>query len=323
MSKIHLLHQIINDLKNTDNQEIKLEILDKYKNEQLIKRIIQISYNPWINLGLQDFKPTHTGKKFGMGISRFLHIVDDLIDGKLDDKEAKFAVNMAFIHIDDRDAEVFLAVLQQSLDLGLEIDTINKVWPMLIMSYPIRTATFGDITDYDIWPSAVQPISVGLRVNIIINDGKVEYRRKDGTILDWSHWDNQFLALSQGQGIVFDGHAVVAPNNKIESTDNEQVLNANEADIRFIFWDAIRFEGWKTGSDTRIGYNWRYNGIEHMILLALDKVENPCYDVLKAEMIGSKEQLQSYASQNKQFVIKDMSGTWSHGDTDQELIIVS
>ena len=60
-----------------------------------------------------------------------------------------------------------------------------------------------------------------------------------------------------------------------------------------------------------------------MILLALDKVENPCYDVLKAEMIGSKEQLQSYASQNNQFVIKDMSGTWSHGDTDQELIIVS
>ena len=323
MSKTHLLNKIINDIKLAETQQQKFEYLEKYKNEQLLKRVIQLGYNPWIDLGMKNFQPKHMGKQFGMGITRFLHIIDDLIDKKFDIQEAEFACNMAFIHIDSRDADAFLSLLKQDLDLGLDIETINKVWPSLIMSYPIRTATFGDITDYDIWPSAVQPVSVGLRINVIINDNKVEYRRKDGTIIEWSHWDNQLLALSQGQGIVFDGHAVVAPNNKIESTDNKQVLEADEADIRFIFWDAIRFEGWKTGSDTRIGYNWRYNGIEHMILLALDKVENPCYDVLKAEMIGSKEQLQSYASQNKQFVIKDMSGTWSHGDTDQELIIVS
>lgn len=323
MSKIHLLHQIINDLKNTDSQEIKFEILDKYKNEQLIKRIIQISYNPWINLGLQDFTPTHSGKKFGMGISRFLHIVDDLIDGKLDDKEAKFAVNMAFIHIDDRDAEVFLAVLKQSLDLGLELDTINKVWPGLIMIYPIRLATYGSIENFNTFPAAVQKLSEGLRVNVIVNDGKVEYRNKLGEKINWSKWNNQFLEFSQNQNIVFDGHAVVAPNNELLEVDNDKVLEADEEDIRFIFWDAIRFEGFIRGEDTRIGYNWRYNGIEHMILLALDKVKNPVYDILKAEMIGSKEQLKTYAEKNNTFVLKDMSNTWAHGDTDQELIIVS
>lgn len=323
MSKTHLLNDILTSLSETSDQHEKFEILEKYKHEKILKRVIKIAYNPWIDLGMQNFVPKHMGKKFGMGITRFLHIVDDLIEKRLDIKEAEFACNMAFIHLDDRDAQIFLDILNQNLNLGLEIDTINKAWPKLIMKYPLRSATFGDIDSITEYPVAVQKISQGLRVNIIVEDNKVMYKLKDGTDINWSMYDEQFINLAQNQSIVFDGHAVVADGNNIANTDNNTVLNADEKNIRFIFWDAIRMEGFRSGEDTRIGYNWRYNGIEHMMILAVDKNPNPVYDILKAEMVGSKEQLQDTITRYQSCVVKPMSSTWSHGETENEVIIYS
>lgn len=323
MSKTHLLNDILASLSETSDQNEKFEILEKYKHEKILKRVIKIAYNPWIDLGMQNFVPKHMGKKFGMGITRFLHIVDDLIDKKLDQKEAEFACNMAFIHLDSRDAQIFLDVINQKLNLGLEIETINRVWKNLIMSYPIRNAIFGDINSVTEYPVAVQTLSRGLRINIIVENETVLYKLKDGTSIDWSLWNDQFLALAQNQGIVFDGHAVVVKDGKIIETDNDAVLKANEEDIKFLLWDAITVAGFRSGEDTKIGYNWRYNGIEHMMLLAIDKVANPVYDILKAEMCGNEQHLTDTISRTGDCVVKLMSGTWAHGDTDQEIIIVS
>lgn len=323
MSKTHLLNDILTNLANASNQEQKLEILEKYKHEKILKRVIKIAYNPWIDLEMQHFVPKHMGKKFGMGITRFLHIVDDLIEKRLDIKEAEFACNMAFIHLDNRDAQIFLNILKQNLNLGLEVDTINIAWPKLIMKYPIRVATFGDIDTIEEYPVAVQKISQGLRVNVIVENNTVVYKQKDGTDINWSMHNEQFINLAQNQSIVFDGHAVVADGSNIADTDNDAVLNADEKDIRFIFWDAISMSGFRSGEDTRIGYNWRYNGIEHMMILAIDKNPNPVYDILKAEMVGSKKQLQDTINRYSSCVVKPMSATWSHGESDKEVIIYS
>ena len=322
MSKTHLLKEILDNLKEAETQQEKLEILNKYKHEKILKRVIKTAYNPWIDLGMQNFVPKHMGKKFGMGITRFLHIIDDLIDKKLDQKEAEFACNMAFIHLDDRDAQIFLDVINQKLNLGLEIETINLAWENLIMKYPIRQATYGDIDSIVEYPVAVQDLSIGLRINILVEDNKVEYKLKDGTSIDWSKWNSQFATLSQNQNIVFDGHAVVVKDGKIVATNNDAILDAHEQDIRFLLWDAVTFAGFRNGEDTKIGYNWRYNGIEHMMLLAMDKVQKPVYDLVKAEMCGNKEQLETTVK-GKNCVVKCMSGTWSHGETDKEIIIVS
>ena len=84
MSKQHLLAHIIDQLKETESQDLKYLLLEKYKNEKMLERIMSIAYNPWIDLKMQDFDTPKNGKKFGMGISKFLHIIDDIIDNKLD-----------------------------------------------------------------------------------------------------------------------------------------------------------------------------------------------------------------------------------------------
>ncbi len=56
------------------------------------------AYNPWIDFKLQTFTPKHSGKQFGMGISKFMHMFEEIIEGQLDTKDAEFGFNFAFLH---------------------------------------------------------------------------------------------------------------------------------------------------------------------------------------------------------------------------------
>ena len=322
MSKVHLLSQIITNLQQQTGQQGKYDLLSQYEKEAILKRVISIAYNPWINLEMQNFQPRRMGKKFGMSIPKFLHIIDDIIEDKFTQKEKEFSCQMAMMHINQTEADLFVKLITQDLDLGLTDETINKVWPGLIMSYPISYPGAGDYKSFNQFPAAVQPISRGLRVNIIIHKNKVSYKDKLGQdIKGWNIYDEQFINLAQGNNTVFDGHAVVSKGVEIVETDNQKVLEADPKDIRFMLWDVIRFDGFTKGEDTRVGYNWRHNGIEHMQILAIDKNKKPCYDLVRADLVGSKEQLELTVKKLKSCVIKALDGTWKQGIDNSQIII--
>ena len=322
MSKVHLLSEILGKLENFKTQEEKFELLSTYQKEPILKKILTIAYNPWIDFGMQDFTPKRHGKKFGMGLTKFLHLLTDIIDEKYSEKEKLFSCNMAMMHIDDRDANIFLKLLRQELELGLELETINRVWPGLIMIYPVSDPTPDDYKTFGFYPAAVQPISRGFRVNVIIHKDNVLYKDKLGNdIKGWEMYDEQFKNLAQSNSTVFDGHAVVANGTVIVETNNEKVLEAEPENIRFNFWDVIRYDGFIKGEDTRIGYNWRHNGLEHMCILAADKNKVPCYDIVKADLVGSDEQLELTVEKYKyKCVIKSLDGTWTHGEDPSQII---
>ena len=322
MSKVHLLSELLHKLEHFPTQEEKYNLLSKYDKEPILKTVISIAYNPWIDFGMQDFEPKRLGKKFGMGLTKFIHILYDIINEKYDDREKTFSCNMAMQHIDEREANTFLKLLRQDLNLGLELETINRVWPELIMIYPLSEPTPGDYKTFKTYPAAIQQISRGLRVNVIIHKGKVTYKDKLGNdIIGWEMYDEQFINLAQNNSTVLDGHAVVANGISIVETNNDKVLEADAENIRFVFWDVIRYDGFIKGEDTRIGYNWRHNGLEHMIILAIDKNPTPCYDVIKADLVGSDEQLEASVNKYKsKCVIKALDGTWIRGKDPTQII---
>ena len=325
MSKVKLLSELISKLEKLPDQESRFELLSTYQKESVFKQVINIAYNPWIDFGMQSFEPRKLGKQFGMGITKFLHILNDIINEKYDQREKEFSCQMAMQHIDARDAKLFVKLLRQELDLGLELETINRVWPKLIMIYPLSDPTPGDYKTFKSYPAAIQPISRGLRINVIVYKDKVTYKDKLGNDINgWEVYDEQFKNLAQSTSTVFDGHAVVASGTSIVETDNNKVLEADPENIRFIFWDVIRYDGFIKGEDSRIGYNWRHNGLEHMIILALDKNTVPCYDIVKADLVGSDEQLESSVNKYKsKCVIKSLEGTWVCGNDPSQIIYES
>ena len=103
---------------------------------------------------------------------------------------------------------------------------------------------------------------------------------------------------------------------------DEEILSSDDKDIKFILWDAIRYDGFVEGKDTRIGYNWRFNGLEHMMMLAIEKNPDPCYSVPKQHVCGSLEDAKKFIDEQQcSAVIKNLSGTWALGKTKDELFL--
>ena len=130
----------------------KYDILSQYEKEAILKRIVSI-VTTGIDLEMQNFEPRKMGKKFGMSIPKFLHIIDDMIDDKFTQKEKEFSCQMAMMHINQTEASLFVQLIKQQLDLGLTDETINKVWPGLIMSYPISYPSAGDYKSFNPFPA--------------------------------------------------------------------------------------------------------------------------------------------------------------------------
>lgn len=326
MSRTGLTAKISNSLIEAETQEAKQQILEKYQNETLIKRIIGYAYNPLIEFGMNDFVPRASGKQHGMGISKFLHIIEDIVKNKLDHAEAVFALNLALNHINEDEASILIGMVKKDIGWGLEVDTINAVWPDYIIDYPIQTPTeFND----DLFikfnePFVTQVLQKGLRINIVINGNKATFRDRTGKILSGfeSHAE-QFITLAQSGATVFDGVAVLVDENKnITSTDDEEILAAPKDSVRYILWDAIRYDGFVEGKDNRIGYNWRFNGLEHMMMLAIEKNPDPIYAAVQHKVTRDLKEVEQFMSDNKcDVVVKELSGTWRSGPSEHELLL--
>ena len=324
MTRTAIVSTIAEKLKQASTQQDKQGILSYYEKESLFKRILSYTHNPLIQFGLSDWQPKSlTGKLHGLGISKFMHIPEDIFQNKFTKDEAVFACNLAINHMNSEEVEMFVGMIRKDLDLGLEPSTINAVWPGLVPDYPLQTATEFHADTFATFgtPFAVQKMSSGLRVNIVVRGNVVEFRQSNGEFIrHWDQYTTQFSTLAQNGANTFDGHAVVVDEQScIISTDDQVVLSAPADSIRFIIWDVVRYDGFVQGQDQRIGYNWRFNGLEHMMFLAVDKNPLPCYRVPEHTVCDNLQQVQQFASGDT-VVLKNLAGTWAAGASTNELI---
>lgn len=307
MAKINITRTIYDKVIEAETQEAKQKILEYYKKESLFRRIVYFIYHPLIDFGMKDFQGGN-GKLDGMGISKFMHIIDDLVNGKLNREEAEFSSKIALNHINQLEAPVLRDVLTKTDNMKLEFDTINNVWPFLIIKYPVNEPAtyYNDIEKDFYWPAIAQENVSGEHVHILVRGDMCEFKNMKGeTIHELDICADQFKILAQSQHTVFDGAWV-----KVKGQD------------RFILWDAIRFDGFAKGVENRMGYNWRYNGLQHMCMLAKEKTPKPIYDLPKAISVNSLDEARQFGLKVKSdLVVKCMSSEWHSGVNTKQVFI--
>ena len=320
-----LTAKIFNSLKEATDDQERFEILDKYSYDLLVKTTISYIYNPMIDFGLEDFKPQQTGKLHGMGLSKFMNIPQEILELKLTSEESAYKCNLALQHINDEEADIFINIVTKNPAYGLTKELINDVWPGLIpnhiLSYPTEYTADKEITiDF---PCAIQKISNGLRVYIIVRGNSVEFRNKHGELIkQFNTYAHQFSKLAQNGNVVFHGHAVKVDDdmNKLTASD-EEILATDEDHTKFILWDVVKYEGFVKGLDNHLGYNWRYNGLEHMMYLAVESNPTPCYAPVVQAVVGDIKQVMDFAERMNGGIVKNFSGAWCSGSNPDELLI--
>jgi len=309
MSKVTMIRYIADKIINAETQKEKQEILERYKSDTLFKRVLYYTYNPMIVFGMDNYNPTlrEKGVEDGMGISKFMHIPEDVYQNRLDEDEARFACNLVFSHINRDEAELFLSMLKKENLLNLEISTINAVWPELIPEYPVQYPNEYSEENKEIikFPAVIQPYLNGKRVNIVVRNNIVEFNDSDGKqISGLERYGSEFSTLAQNNNTMFDG------------------IYIEGDEIPFTIWDVIRYDGFVKGSDNRLGYNWRFNGFEHMMMLAHEHNPAPCYKGAMSKLVNSWIEVeQAQKELPVTFIIKSLDSIWKNGTNELTMIV--
>jgi hypothetical protein len=309
---------IIEALLAANTASTKVDVLLKYDKSKLLKRIISLAYHPLKKFRLDNYKTRHEsmGKEGGMCISKYVHILDDILHDKLSPSDARYACDLAMININsDNEAMLFYGIVKETDPLNLTVDIINKAWPNFIPVYPLSKPS-EEFSDGFIWPAVAQRCVGGVRVNVTVYNGIVEFRLSNGDLIHgFELCAIQFINLAHQSNIVYDGVAILVENEVQVKAALEDILSADPANVRFVLWDSLRYDyGYINGEDNRIGYNWRFNGLEHMMILAQPLNPKPCYQLPEYQMVSNVDEASVYSNDlGTDIIVKSLSGTWHAG----------
>lgn len=316
-----MINTILNELGATSSRLEKEAILDREKNNELLKKVFFLAYDPFTQF-YQRKIPSYMPAK-----SNQADTLDSVLDSLqvLSTREVTGNAAIEFLtkllsSLTSEDADVLERVIKKDLKCGASASTANKTWPGLIHEYPCMLCTPFDekIMKTFKFPAYAQLKMDGMRFNAIVKDGKCELRSRNGKEIDvLGNLEQEFIRLANGQNLVFDGELLINDKGVIldRQTGNGILNKAVKGTIKIdearkvhaTIWDVIAYEDFKRGSGNTT-YQTRFALIENMSLP--NKIH-----LVESKVVASLEEAQKifegYLLQGQEgIILKDMSGKW-------------
>ena len=129
---------IINQLRNESSTNGKLKILKDNKDNELLKKVLEYTYNPFKKYGVTEKVLIPTNEEFN-NIELF-QLLDLLSNSNINDSLRK-TVNSFLGSIQFKEErDLYVCMLLKDLKIGCNSKTINKVWKDLIPSFNVMLA---------------------------------------------------------------------------------------------------------------------------------------------------------------------------------------
>lgn len=285
------IFSIIQELKAEPSKNAKIEILKREKNNELLKRVIVATYNPYTQYYIKKI-PAYTpdAQDGWMTLDNALVMLEDFSERRITGNDAQEHLVEILESVSADDAQVVERIIKKSLDCGMTESTANKVWPKLVPTYPCLLAKSVDEKTIKrmTWPAYSQLKADGMRINAHVDyDGNVTLRGRSGKEVDLlGKLDAYTVELAKGTpylGCMFDGELVVRNDdgtimdrkkgNGILNKAIKGTISPEEADRVVIrVWDVITEDEFRAElSETP--YETRFNMVKHAVsTFTCDKV---------------------------------------------------
>lgn len=301
---INNIVKIINEIKMAGTPKAKKEVMMKYKEDELLKKIIYYTYNPYMKYGITkkmfakyepNSEPLPSDSLYGL--------LDELAASNINDSLRYRFVN--FLEIFPENIKTIMkGIAVKDLELGVSATTFNKVWPKLIPSFELQLAAKFDINLLD--PSEhifVTEKFDGIRCVCIINNGFVKFSTRQGKdikgLIDITNdieklgFDNMVL---DGE-LVFNGDAKDSGDRYNKTTKIVNSKMENKQNITFHIFDILSIDEFKAGESIDT-YRYRREKLEEIFdtdvikkapLLYTGKDHSKVAEILK-DMIAQKRE---------------------------------
>ena len=316
-----MIIDILNELASTSSRLEKEAILKREVNNELLKKVFFLAYDPFTQFyqrKIPAYEKNNTAH--AASLESMLPSLNDLSSRSVTGNAAIDRLTSILEVVCGAESEVIERIIKKDLKCGASESTANKIWPGLIHEYPCMLCTPFDqkIVDKFSFPAYAQLKMDGMRFNAIVKDGKCEFRSRNGKEIQLlGYLEMEFLTLSGGQDVVFDGELLVMVEGSIldRQTGNgilnkavKGTISSSEAQlVCATVWDVIDYETFKIGKG-KLSYQTRFSVLESMSLPR--KVR-----LVESRVVASFEEAQKifeeYLAQGQEgIILKDMSGVW-------------
>lgn len=234
-----MILDILNELAKTDSTNEKKAIMNREKDNELLKRVFRMTYSRRLNYGIKKWP-------YFDSVDSFYTIEDglDFLEQKLAPRElsgndAISALVNLLKNMSPDDADVIIRVLKRDLECGTGTTIANKTWKNIVPEYPQMLASSFDedkIKKHIKFPAFAQLKADGARCFAEVrDDGVLFFSRAGNNYLGLDKLAEQLMEMTKEArekhpgGVMIDGELVYhAP------------INFKEKDsLDFLFGDVV------------------------------------------------------------------------------------
>lgn len=302
---------ILNELSATSSKLEKEAILEREKNNKLLKNVFLATYNPFINYWIKQI-PTYE-------LSENLYDLDFALNELKKLSNRVYTGNAAINFLSNilgnctkDDAVVIERIIQRDLRVGCSDTTANKVWIGLIPTFDVMLS-HKDISGIK-YPCYGQIKSDGARCHIYnTGTGAVATSRNGKTIELHGSFDESLMKLTK-EGATLDGELLCFKDGKVldRKTGNGIINKAIKGTISVEESLLIRFACWdKVDFTSTIPYKERIQSL----VSTFDKIKQPKIFLLETKTINSEKEandfyLECVEAGEEGAMMKNMDAVW-------------
>lgn len=214
-----MVDSIFNQLAATSSRLEKEAILTANKDNEILKRACFLALDPFINFYIRKIPNYKTDVGPYFALQEALEDLLPLSTRAITGNAAIEHLTEILENLEPEDAKVIERVIEKDLRCGVSEATVNKIWPGLIATYPCMLASGYEerLVEKIQWPANVQLKLDGMRFNAIVKNGSVEFRSRNGKLLNLlGELEKEFLAIAGNDDVVFDGELNVMDEDTMQ-----------------------------------------------------------------------------------------------------------
>lgn len=318
-----MINTILNELASNNSRLFKEEILNKHKNNDILKQVVFLALDPFTQFYQRKIPPYLTPQVQDQESLVWAMSQLNVLSSR--EKTGHAAIDhlqMILSSISSDDAKVIERIIEKDLNCGVSESTANKVWPNLIHEFPVMLcAKLNDkVIEKMAWPAYSQLKLDGMRCAIIVKDGKVDVRSRNGKEIQVHGHFDYFADFADN--MVFDGELMVKDvnGNFLDRKTGNGILNkcvkgtitpAETSFIHIVLYDMINHDDFIKGKSS-VTYVQRYEDLKVMCFgqnsscsLVLNYIT---YNLEEAEEVFQLMLLQGQEG----IILKNLNGIWEN-----------
>ena len=292
------VYQILEALESDNSRLEKESILRKNSDNKILKKIFELSCDPYVNYYVSKFKKPQAQETSECYLDSFISLLDKLSKREITGNAAKDAVISEFSKMSKIEQKWCERIILKNLRCGVSDTTVNKIWPGTIKPFAVALAETLDAKttdgEFEIpegevkYPVYIEPKLDGLRLIAIKEARKVTLYTRNGSVVETLPTITKILENSNFTGVL-DGEIMGVDWSESASVVMSHKHNKDDSGMIYHVFDCVSLDNWQV-QENKSEFRFRNEAVNDLVkVIASDKIK-----AVPSTLINNESELRNF-----------------------------